>query len=159
MNKIIDIFDEEQVFDCMGCDIANEKLIPPGGYIYKDNLISISQDPEIPIVGFMILGIKKHVNSLNELTEEDRTRIMNILNTTIEKMKKIGLCEKVLIVQEERSSHFHIWIMPILPWMSKFNNSVFNIKDMIDYSKEIYNEGIKKEIINVIELLKKEFNN
>lgn len=155
MNKIIDILGEEKEFDCMGCDIASGKLIPPGGYIYKDDLVSISQDPEIPIVGFMILGISKHVRSINELTEEDRIRIMNVLNNTVDKMKKTGICERVLIVQEERSSHFHIWIMPILPWMSKFNNSVTRLQEIIDYSNEIYNNDIKQEIINTIELLKK----
>ena len=37
MNKIIDILGKEIEFECMGCDIANHKLIPPGGYVYEDN--------------------------------------------------------------------------------------------------------------------------
>lgn len=36
MNKVIDIFGKEIEFECMGCDIANHKLIPPGGYVYED---------------------------------------------------------------------------------------------------------------------------
>ena len=54
MKKFINIFGEECKFDCLGCDIANHKLIPPGGYVYEDDFINISADPEIPIVGFMV---------------------------------------------------------------------------------------------------------
>ena len=88
MNKFINIFKEECEFNCLGCDIANHKLIPPGGYVYEDDFINISADPEIPIVGFMVLGIKKHIKSINELTRDERIKIMDILNLTIEKMKK-----------------------------------------------------------------------
>ena len=63
MNKIIDILGEEKLFDCMGCDIGSHKMTPPGGLIYEDDLYTVSQDPEIPIVGLMILGIKRHIKS------------------------------------------------------------------------------------------------
>ena len=36
MEKAINILGEEIEFDCMGCDIANHKLVPPGGYIYEN---------------------------------------------------------------------------------------------------------------------------
>ena len=36
MEKAIDIFGKEIEFDCMGCDIASHKLVPPGGYIYEN---------------------------------------------------------------------------------------------------------------------------
>ena len=81
--KFIDVLGEEKEFDCMGCDIANHRMIPPGGYVYEDNLINISADPAIPIPGFMILGIKKHVKSINELTTEERYNIIDILNKTM----------------------------------------------------------------------------
>ena len=157
MNKTIDILGNEISFDCMGCDIANHKLIPPGGYVYEDDFINISADPEIPIVGFMILGIKKHIKSINELTREERIRIMDVLNLTIEKMKSSNICEEVLIIQEEKASHFHIWILPMHPWMDKYKKNVRNIKEIIYYSKEIFNESIKEELLDAIERLKLEF--
>ena len=57
VNKVIDIFGNEITFDCMGCDIANHKLIPPGGYVYDDGFINVSADPEIPIEGFNVLSM------------------------------------------------------------------------------------------------------
>lgn len=157
MNKTIDIFGNEIFFDCMGCDIANHKLVPPGGYVYEDDFINISADPEIPIVGFMILGIKKHVKSINELTRDERIRIIDVLNLTIEKMKSSNICEEVLIVQEEKASHFHIWILPMHPWMEEYKKNVRNIKDIINYSKENFNDSVKKELLEAIDKLKLEF--
>ena len=87
MNKVIDIFGKEIEFECMGCDIANHKLIPPGGYVYEDDFINVSADPEIPIKGFMVLGINKHIKSLNEMSETERINIMKILNKTISTIK------------------------------------------------------------------------
>lgn len=157
MNKAIDIFGNEIFFDCMGCDIANHKLVPPGGYVYEDDFINISADPEIPIVGFMILGIKKHVKSINELTRDERIRIIDVLNLTIEKMKSSNICEEVLIVQEEKASHFHIWILPMHPWMEEYKKNVRNIKDIINYSKENFNDSVEKELLEAIDKLKLEF--
>ncbi len=158
MNKFINILGEECKFDCLGCDIANHKLIPPGGYVYEDDFINISADPEIPIVGFMVLGIKKHVKSINELTRNERIKIIDILNLTIEKMKKANICEEVLLIQEEKANHFHIWIVPMHSWMDEYKKNVRNINDIINHSKEIFDEKTKKDLLNAIELLKKEFN-
>ena len=157
MNKVMNILNEEMIFDCMGCDIANHKLIPPGGYVYEDDFINISADTEIPIVGFMVLGIKKHVKSINELTKEERYQIMDVLNLTIQKMKDIHLCEEVLLIQEEKAAHFHIWIVPMHYWMKDYKKNVRNIKDIINHSKEMFNDEIKNQLLKTIELLKEEF--
>ena len=156
--KFINILGQECEFDCMGCDIANHKLIPPGGYVYEDDFINISADPEIPIPGFMILGIKKHVKSLNDLTDNERLKIINILNLSISKIKDCKIAEEVILIQEERSKHFHIWIVPVLKWMEQFNKSVTNIDKIINYSKEIYNEEIKDKVLEYVRILKESFN-
>ena len=90
MNKVIDIFGKEIEFECMGCDIANHKLIPPGGYVYEDEFINISADPEIPIKGFMVLGINKHIKSLNEMTSTER---FNVVETLLKVVKEnLSIC-------------------------------------------------------------------
>lgn len=158
MTKVTDIFGKTIEFECMGCDISNHKLIPPGGYVYEDDFINISADPEIPIVGFMVLGINKHVKSLNELSRNERIHIMDMLNATIERMKKANICKEVLLIQEEKASHFHIWIVPIHDWMNKFNKNVQNIGEIIEYSKEIFTKETEKELNEAIEKLKIQFN-
>ena len=157
MNKTIDIFGKEIEFNCMGCDIANHRLIPPGGYVYEDEFINVSADPEIPIKGFMVLGISRHIKSLNDMTENERNDIMKILNKTILAIKKTNIAEEVLLVQEERASHFHIWIVPIHDWMEKFGKNIRNIKEIINYSKENFNEEKKKELEKAINDIRAQF--
>ena len=157
--KTKDVLGNEIEFDCMGCDIAYHKMIPPGGYVYEDNLINISADPVIPIPGFMILGIKKHIKSINELSKVERYQIMDVLNLTIEKMKECDITKEVLIIQEENARHFHIWIVPIYEWMAQFDKSVSNIDRIIKYSYEICDDNTKDEILKSIEKLKYAFSN
>ena len=157
MNKVIDIFGKEIEFECMGCDIANHKLIPPGGYVYEDEFINISADPEIPIKGFMVLGINKHIKSLNEMTATERVNVVETLNKTIEVIKKSNIAKEVLLIQEEKANHFHIWIVPIHDWMDKFGRNVRNIKEIINYSKQNFNEDKKEELLQAIEDIKNGF--
>lgn len=157
MNKVIDIFGKEIEFECMGCDIANHKLIPPGGYVYEDEFINISADPEIPIEGFMVLGINKHIKSLNEMTATERVNVVETLNKTIEVIKKSNIAKEVLLIQEEKANHFHIWIVPIHDWMDKFGRNVRNIKEIINYAKQNFNEDKKEELLQAIEDIKNGF--
>lgn len=157
MNKVIDIFGKEIEFECMGCDIANHKLIPPGGYVYEDEFINISADPEIPIKGFMVLGINKHIKSLNEMTATERVNVVETLNKTIEVIKKSNIAKEVLLIQEEKANHFHIWIVPIHDWMDKFGKNVRNIKEIINYAKQYFNEDKKEELLQAIEDIKNGF--
>lgn len=157
MDKIINFLGQEQYCDCMGCDIANYKLIPPGGYVYDDGFINVSADPIIPIEGFMIIGIKKHVKSMNDLNEFERNEITRITNKTIEVIKKLKIADEVLIINEERAAHFHVWVVPILEWMGKFNKSVKNINEIINYAKQNNTIENQKKMMETIEKMKFEF--
>ena len=155
--KTIDILGNEIEFNCMGCDISSHKLIPPGGYVYDNGFINVSADPEIPIPGFMVLGISKHVKSINDLSRDERIRVIEILNKTIKILKKIKIAKEVLVIQEEKANHFHIWIVPIHNWMSMYNSDVRNIKEIIQHSKENFNEEEKEKLFWAIEMIRKEF--
>ena len=50
---------------------------------------SVSQDWKLPIPGFLVVSPKRHVEKFNELSENERIEIFNIVNKTIEIMKKI----------------------------------------------------------------------
>ena len=105
----------------------------------------------------MVLGIKKHVRTMNELSKEERYRIIDILNLTIENIKECEIANKVLVIQEERSRHFHIWIVPIHEWMKEYGESVKNIDKIIEHSKEIFNEKIKEELLEDVDKLRESF--
>ena len=158
MYRDIDIFNNEINFSCMGCDIANNKMIPPGGYVYQDDLINVSADPLIPIIGFMVLGINRHINSLNQMSEDELFRVIKILNKTVTIVKEVCNIETVTIIQEEESNHYHIWVLPNYDWMKQFGKGCIGIKEKIEYSKKNNDEVTKENILNTINQIKTKFN-
>lgn len=105
----------------------------------------------------MVLGINKHIKSLNEMTSNERFNVIETLNKTIEVIKKSDIAKEVLLIQEEKASHFHIWIVPIHDWMDKFGRNVRNIKEIINYAKHNFDEEQKVELLQAIEKIKTGF--
>ena len=159
MNSVIDIFNNKISFNCMGCDIANHKMIPPGGYVYEDDLINVSADPLIPIVGFMVLGINRHINSLSQMSENELFKVVDVLNKTVTIVKEVCNIETVTIIQEEESNHFHIWILPNYEWMKQFGKGCIGIKEKIEYSKKHNNDINQNKILETIIRIKQRFIN
>ena len=55
----------------VGCAYANHVFALQCGMVYEDEMITISQDWELPINGFMVVCPKRHVEYLSELTEDE----------------------------------------------------------------------------------------
>ncbi len=159
MNRDIDIFNNGISYICMGCDIANHKMIPPGGYVYEDDLINVSADPLIAIIGFLVLGVNRHINSLNQMSESELFKITKVLNETVSIVKEVCNIETVTIIQEEESKHFHIWILPNYDWMKQFGKGCTGIKEKIEYSKKHNDVVNQKKILETIDQIRTKFNN
>lgn len=157
MRTAMDILGNKITYECMGCESANHQLIPPGGYVYEDDFINVAADFEIPIPGFMILGINKHYHSLNQMTEQERMNIMRVLNETIEVVKKVCQVTEVTVIQEERSKHFHIWILPSYSWMEEYGKGCYGIKEKFGYAKRINNSENIRDCLDKVELIRNEF--
>lgn len=157
MRTAIDIFGKKITYECMGCETADHKLIPPGGYVYEDDFINVAADFEVPIPGFMILGINKHYHSINQMTEQERAKIMQVLNYTIEKVKKVCQVEDVTIIQEERCKHFHIWILPSYAWMNQYGKGSIGIKDKFEVAKQKNNADNIENCLTKVAEIRNEF--
>ena len=88
------------------------------------------------------------------MTNEERINVITALNDSINAIKKARVAEEVLLIQEERAEHFHIWIVPMHDWMNEIGKSVRNVKKFIDYSKEHFGEKEKEELLEAIENIK-----
>jgi diadenosine tetraphosphate (Ap4A) HIT family hydrolase len=53
----------------MGCAIADSTMSPPGGIIAANPSCYLHQDPANPLEGFLVVGAKRHVRSLSDLTD------------------------------------------------------------------------------------------
>lgn len=134
-----DILGKEWNCKCIGCSIGNGEMIPPGGRIESTENFVLHQDPEIPIKAFLIIACKKHIKSISELCYEESRELFDLVYRARMALNSIEEIKEVSIIQEERSSHLHIWLLPKYEWMNeKFENSLSTVRDMLSYAKNNY---------------------
>ena len=137
MSTIKDLTGQEQTLNgCLCCEIANEKLVPFGGILYKNQYFTIAQDFELPIDGFIIISSIRHIEKLTDLTNNERFDLINLINKTLNILRENQIAEEFNVILEEKQGyHFHIWLMPRHKWMiEKFGKVLKNIKQIQDYA-------------------------
>ena len=145
MMIIKDILNNKWNCECIGCSIALGEIMPPGGVIEETKNFILHQDPEIPIKAFFIIASKKHIKSISELNCEESQELFDLVYRTRVTMKNVKDIQEVTIIQEERSGHFHLWLLPRYEWMEeRFQNSLTSVrkiqkdKDLFRYWKTSY---------------------
>ena len=154
----IDFLGNEWKYECMGCAISSGKIKIPGGIVYEGKYTILGADPEIPIPGFLIVTVKRHINSFSQLTKEERIEIGNVIAYAEKALKELDIIKEITLVQEERSKHLHIWIFPIYKWMTeKFGEGVKYLRDISEYAQKNVSVDNVEEILDVIEKVRKYF--
>lgn len=158
--KFNDILGNTWETDCLGCDIGNKKIIPPGGIIYETDMFVVHQDPEVPICGFLIIATKEHVNSITQMNDEQRNEFISLVNKSISTLKKLGITKEVTIVQEERSRHFHTWVFPWQDWMDdQFTKSLSSLREINKYAKNNIDSDKIQKIKDTVTKIRQEISN
>jgi len=57
--------------NCIGCDVYSGDIDMSESLVYENDLFRIIHDTENPIPGFFVISPKRHIRTLNELTEEE----------------------------------------------------------------------------------------
>lgn len=134
---IVDISGKEWSVNCIGCAMAAKTFIPPGNIIKETQNFILSQDPEVPIKGFLIISSKKHIKSIIELTPEEAKELFELCYSSRSSLAQIDDIIECTLIQEERSNHFHMWILPRYKWMNDlFSSSLIDIRAIMKYAKE-----------------------
>ena len=142
---------------CPWCAYAKHEFSLPCGMIYENNSFTLSQDRELPIIGFFVIAPKRHIETLNELLAEERNEMFWIINEVIKISKENNICDKFNIIFEEREKkHFHVRIMPRHERMSKICSDITeNIGIIFDYAKKNFrNENIYNQIEKAVDIIK-----
>ena len=150
--------DEEMIFEgCKSCAIGNHTITNlPAGYLYEDDFINVTIDPEIPIRGFIVIGIKKHVSSTTMLTREERIQIEEITNKVKVALEKLG-AKNILLFEDGFSEHYRRWIIPSDDWMFQFGRGK-NLKQITTYARKYMTKEQKKSFLLFAEQVKKLLN-
>ena len=65
---------------CLGCQVANGVLLPVGGFVYADELWTVNHIlVPAPILGWLILQPRRHVEALHELTTDEQRRMAQLM--------------------------------------------------------------------------------
>lgn len=105
---------------CKSCAIGNHAITNlPGGYLYEDELVNVTIDPEIPIKGFIVIGSRRHVATTTLMTREERIRIEDITNKVKLALESLGQ-KNILLFEDGFVEHYRRWIIPSDDWMFQF---------------------------------------
>lgn len=160
--KITDISGKEHSIDCIACAIQSGEIALPVERITETENFVVEQDLEIPIEGFLIVVSKRHIFSVDELSDNEITELSILLKKTRKAMRQSLGVSWITIVQEENTatSHFHIWLFPWHKWMAKkWSGKLEEIKEIMKFSrKEMSGEEVlsrvKESSVKVAESMK-----
>ena len=144
--KITDIHNHQVETDCLGCAIASGEYSPPGGVIYSSKHFSINQDCEIPIIGFIIISTNRHIQSIDEFTNEEKAEYIGLLASTRKALREVLDVQSIFVIQvENQEHHFHTCLLPITEDMrERFGTGFSAVKPYMEYARK--NLIIKKNL-------------
>lgn len=155
---VTNFMNEEMIFEgCKSCAIGNHTITNlPAGYLYEDDFINVTIDPEVPIRGFIVIGIRKHISSTTMLTREERIQIEEITNRVKIALEKLG-AKNILLFEDGFSEHYRRWIIPSDDWMFQFGRGK-NLKQITTYARKNMTTEQKKSFLLFAEQVKELLN-
>ena len=145
---------------CPGCAYANHEFELPCGLAYENERFTLSQDWEFPIEGFFIVSIKRHIERIVDLTEDERNEMFGLAVKTIRILRANNICDEFeVIFYEKKDTHLHAWIMPRHKWMAELvGNITGNIGTILEYAKKNFsNQEVYDKIESITKIVKENF--
>lgn len=104
---------------CRGC-LMNERettlpeLLSP---IFDDGCVTVRQDAEWAVPGFMVVGVRPHTGALDQMSVDVAERLARITRRVRQGMRDALGLQTVQMYQEEklRRAHYHLWMLPLWP--------------------------------------------
>jgi diadenosine tetraphosphate (Ap4A) HIT family hydrolase len=155
--KTSDFLGQEWEIDCMGCAVSNGSMLAPGGFIRKAEYFCVHQDPLIPLPGFLVIASLRHYRSIADMQPAEYEEFSNLVRSAHAAIKKVTNVTNLTIVQEESSSHFHLWFFPWSPQVVENYGqpTLTKIREiMADHRKQPLSAAQWKELEEVIESIR-----
>ncbi|MEZ0482306.1 HIT family protein [Planococcus sp. SSTMD024] len=127
--------------ECLSCALVNGLIEPEGGVVVETEHFHAHQDVAYPIPGLIILASKRHLKSLDELTEEERLDYIAILSEIRKAQRDIlGIESVYYFYNEDTTHHFHTWMVPRYEWMYEFGRSVESLRPVLLHARTEMND-------------------
>ncbi|NRF92497.1 diadenosine tetraphosphate hydrolase [Paenibacillus frigoriresistens] len=143
--------------ECLSCALTGGLVELTGGVIYEDEFFHAHQDVAYPIPGLVILASKRHFYCMDELTDDESFRYIELVKKIRDAQRKeLGIDYVYYFYNEDTTHHFHLWIVPRFEWMKQFGKSVESLRPALLYARnEMNNEENMKYVIESINKLRK----
>ena len=122
--------------ECTACAIISGKKSVPGGSLLRTKHFDIHQDYAVPIPGFLVFVPLRHIQSIEEFTDEEASEFGILLKKARSALRTSLDVSLVHIIQDENTPHFHAVMLPRYEWMKEqFGEKVESIRPIMQYAK------------------------
>lgn len=145
---------------CLSCDIVKGNTETIGGTILETKYFHAHQDFAYPIPGLVIVASKRHIYSIEEMSEEEASEYITVMRKVRAAQRKVlGISHVYYFYNEDTTHHFHTWMIPRYEWMNEFGRSVESVRPVLLHSKEnMKDEKDLSEVRETAERLYRELN-
>lgn len=104
---------------CRGCFMNDREDDLPSVLrpVYDDGELTVRQDAEWPVPGFMVVAVRPHLATIADLPLELAVRAMTVMRAVRTIMRDDLNLVAVQTYQEDKFArpHFHVWMLPLWP--------------------------------------------
>jgi diadenosine tetraphosphate (Ap4A) HIT family hydrolase len=122
--------------DCLGCQVAQGIVVPEDSFVYADDLWTVNHRlTPAPIVGWLILQPRRHIEELHLLTSAEQGRMTWLLLKLDELLRELLAPAKVyvnLYAESLDCPHVHFHIIPRAQELTVRGPKIFG------YEPEVY---------------------
>ena len=134
--------------ECLSCALVNGLIEPEGGIVVETEHFHAHQDVAYPIPGLVILASKRHLKTLDELTESERLDYITILSEIRKAQRDVlGIESVYYFYNEDTTHHFHTWMVPRYEWMYEFGRSVESVRPVLLHARNEMNDEMNMQCV------------
>jgi len=103
---------------CKSCELIarrNSGVVPLWDCIYRSPQWDVAHCYETSMLGWLVLIVRRHIASLDELTDPEAVELGRLIRYSSSALKEITGCEKTYVLQfaeAPRHQHVHFHIIP-----------------------------------------------
>ena len=155
MGKEYSFYGKEYADGCPGCNRIEPQPLALQ-IVYETNSFRVHQDYALPIPGMMVIETKRHVSKPDELTPEEQQEFGVVWAKVSDAIRETLGIEEITHVLQDKSTHFHLWLLPVHPWMKDAaDGKLRNLQDIFGFAKEnMMTEEYFLEVEKVTEKIK-----
>jgi diadenosine tetraphosphate (Ap4A) HIT family hydrolase len=141
---------------CLACAIVAGRIAAPGGAIVETAHFHAHQDVAYPVPGMVIVASKRHFKALDEMTADEATDFIAVVRRIRGAQRSVLDIEIVYyFYNEDTRHHFHLWMMPRLPWMAEFGSSVESVRPALKSAAERARPEDREQVSRAVDQLRR----